>query len=58
METPINWGVGDIVYEDPAGPVFQFGVHGEVNISVYEFPNAGRKTFWHRKNPDENATCR
>lgn len=34
METPINWGVGDIVYEDPAGPVFQFGVHGEVNISV------------------------
>lgn len=34
VETPINWGVGDIVYEDPAGPVFQFGVHGEVNISV------------------------
>ena len=34
VETPIKWGVGDITYEDPLGPVFSIGAHGEVNVSV------------------------
>lgn len=34
VETPVKWGAGELVYHDPAGPVFKLGAHGEVNLKV------------------------
>jgi hypothetical protein len=32
VELDMKWGVGDIMYEDPAGPVFTMGCHGQMNL--------------------------
>lgn len=32
VELDMRWGVGDIVYEDPMGPVFNIGCHGQMNL--------------------------
>lgn len=29
-----KWGAGDIVYEDPAGPVFNIGCRGQINLQA------------------------
>lgn len=34
VELDLKWGIGDIVYQDPAGPVFSIGCHGQVNITA------------------------
>lgn len=30
----IKWGAGDIVYQDPAGPVFNIGCFGQMNLTA------------------------
>ena len=32
----IKWGAGDIVYQDPAGPVFNIGCFGQMNLAAEE----------------------
>lgn len=32
----IKWGAGDIVYQDPAGPVFNIGCYGQMNLQAQE----------------------
>lgn len=34
VELDMKWGVGDIVYQDPAGPVFNIGCFGQMNLSA------------------------
>jgi membrane protease subunit (stomatin/prohibitin family) len=34
VELDMKWGTGNITYEDPSGPVFEIGCHGQMNLQA------------------------